>query len=149
MNLSIWRRFNVNPTVYLPNRWRRLYSELIGLLRLYSIIRNNWLYLIWLNLFYLRVICWYYDLCWILGENCRLFDFLIKIIFLIIILVTLLLFNLLIWLSLNNIQISLLLIIIRYGALKSMSFKSENLTLNLKTDSSSFRTNNHILFNHN
>jgi hypothetical protein len=139
----------VNPTVYLPNRWRRLYSELIGLLRLYSIIRNNWLYLIWLNLFYLRVICWYYDLCWILGENCRLFDFLIKIIFLIIILVTLLLFNLLIWLSLNNIQISLLLIIIRYGALKSMSFKSENLTLNLKTDSSSFRTNNHILFNHN
>lgn len=146
LDLSIRRRwFDMNFAVYL-SIWRRwLDSELISLLRLYSLFRNNWLYLIWLVLFRVKVIC-YYGLGWILSEMGRLFNLFIIIIIRIIILVTLLLLNLLLWLPLRNIQIPLLIIVIRYRPLKSMSFKRKNLSLYLKTNPSRFRTNYQILF---
>lgn len=70
----------------------------------------------------------------------------IKIVFLFIILVALLLFNSLAWTFFNHIQITLLVIVIRYWTFKTMSFKSEDLSSDLKTDPSCSGSDNKITF---
>lgn len=81
----------------------------------------------------------------VLGCINVLLNLLIKII-IFIILVTLLLFNFLSWIFLDDVQIALFIIVVRYWPLKPMRFERKYLSANLKTNAASFGADDQVAF---